>query len=381
MTADPSSDRAVQASRYARRRRQLFVVELGWTALFLIGVQALGWSHGIKAWALQQTVLAPAVIAIYVTVFSLLHILWSLPWDYYGGWVLEHRFDLSTQTLAAWVWKHGKQWAIGWVLFLVLVEGLYGCLAVSPRLWWAWATIGWVGFTVVLTRWMPVVLLPLFYRCEPLADAALSARLMRLVERCGLSAIGAYQINFSRDTRKANAALVGLGNTRRIVIADTLLNRFTPDEIETVLAHELGHHRLHHISWHVAVSSATTGCGLWLVHRSASWLLPQWGVDGLADIAGFPVVALFLFVLGLLILPLNNTFSRCMERQADEFALQVTRMTEPFIATMRKLADQNLAEIQPPRWVEWLLYDHPSIARRIQHARQFVAAQPEVHAG
>ena len=182
---------------------------------------------------------------------------------------------------------------------------------------------------------------------------------------------GIFELNLSKTTRKANACLCGLGRTRRVLVSDTLLTAYPPEEVEVVLAHELGHHRLRHIGILILVSTAATGVGCFWVDRAIRRLISPLGLTGLDDLSVLPLTALGLFLAGLLLLPLTQGISRFLERQADRFALQQTGNPQAFIATMRRLAGQNLAEIDPPRWVEWLLYDHPSIRKRIALAEQY----------
>ena len=217
---------------------------------------------------------------------------------------------------------------------------------------------------------MPVVLLPLFYRQRPLADAALTARLRTLAQAAGTSVSGAYEIDLSRETSKANACLCGLGTTRRILVTDTLTRAYTPDEIAAIFAHELGHHRLRHLPRGLGLDAAWTVVSCGLVGQGLPRGLARLGIVSASSLAVLPVVALALSVLDLVWMPVRNGISRRWERAADHFALELTRAPQAFIAAMRKLQQQNLAEAAPPKWVEWFWYDHPPIAERIAMAEQ-----------
>ncbi|HZL99147.1 MAG TPA: M48 family metalloprotease, partial [Planctomycetota bacterium] len=246
---------------------------------------------------------------------------------------------------------------------------LYGLLRVTPR-WW-WLAGGGVFFVlyVALATVVPVWIMPLFYRLTPLADETLRARLLRLARRAGVEAVSVWVADQSRKSRTANAAVVGLGRTRRIILYDTLAQRFTPDEIESVLAHELGHHV------HGAMRRGLIAQGLLtlVTFRVADVLLGAgvgwFGLAGPADPAGLPWLALVLLALGLVVAPVANTFSRFVERQADDFALALTGNPGAFVGAMERLAGLNLAERRPHRLKEIVLHSHPALDRRIARAR------------
>jgi STE24 endopeptidase len=216
-----------------------------------------------------------------------------------------------------------------------------------------------------------VLIFPLFYKFTPLDDQELVARLTRLAERAGARVRGVYRFDMSRKTVQANAALTGLGNTRRIVLSDTLLDHFTPDEIETVLAHELGHHVHADLGKGILVQSVVTLGGLWLAGLGLGWGVKVFGFQGVADVAALPWLALVLGVFGLVTMPLNNAYSRWRERLADRYALKTTQQPQAFASAMTRLANQNLSDADPERWVEVLLHSHPAISRRVAMAQEF----------
>jgi STE24 endopeptidase len=228
-------------------------------------------------------------------------------------------------------------------------------------------------FSAVLSNLAPVLILPLFYKFVPLDDADLAARLTRLFEQAGTHVRGVYRFDMSSKTVQANAAVVGLGNTRRIVLGDTLLDHFTADEIETVLAHELGHHVHGDLGKNILVGSVLTLSGLWLASRALGWGVAAFGFDGLADVAAMPLLALALAAFELATMPLGNTYSRWRERLADRYALETTCKPGAFASAMTRLANQNLADADPERWVEVLLHSHPAINRRVAMAKDFVS--------
>ena len=225
-----------------------------------------------------------------------------------------------------------------------------------------------VVVSVVLARVFPTLLLPMFYKTVPLDREDLAERLLALCRRAGLPALGVFRFNLGAETRKANAALAGLGATRRVLVSDTLLEEFTPDEVEGVLGHELGHHRFHHIRTMLVLSAVGAWIGFELIARIGARQVEALGLRGLDDVAAFPILMLWLSVLGLLSLPLQNGLSRVLEWQADRYAVDLTGRAHVFADALRRLGTLNLADPKPPRWVVWLFYDHPPINERIAAA-------------
>jgi len=364
-------DRQQKAKEYARIRRRLMLVDLGLGAGY-----ALVWLlSGASVWLRDQitglTQQPLLVVALYAFVFGGIYALLDAPLSYYRGFALPHRYGLSTQTLRAWLWDQVKGAAIGGALGLVLLEVMYALLRLSPVWWWLWTGLALLLFTVILSNLAPVLIFPLFYKFTPLEDEDLAARLTRLAERAGTRVRGVYRFDMSSKTLEANAALAGLGSTRRIILGDTLLDNFSADEIETVLAHELGHHVQGDVPRGILVQTALTLVGLWVTGLALGWGVSVFGFDGVADVAAMSWLALVLGAFGLITTPLGNAYSRWREQLADRYALETTRKPRAFASAMTRLADQNLAEADPERWVEVLLHSHPAISRRVAMAQDF----------
>ena len=361
----PSPD---DARQYARIRYRLILLDLTVSWLLLGFAQWSGCSRALAEWWSHRLSNQPLHIVGYLAVFGAAYYLVMWPLHFYGSFVLEHRFGLSRMTLKAWWIRETKQIGVSAILGVLLVEGFYVLLRHAPRSWPIWATVGWVGFSVILARVFPTILLPIFYKTSPMHDDPLVKRLLDLCQRVGLSALGVFRFNLGAETRKANAALAGLGKTRRVLLSDTLISEFTPDEIEGVLAHELAHHRYRHITKLLVISAV----GSWAAFALTDLFGRRWGstlgLHGLSDIAGFPALSLWLSVLGLIGLPLQNALSRYFEWQADHFAVATTNLPHAFADALRRLAALNLADPNPPAWVVWLFYDHPPITQRIQAA-------------
>ena len=366
----PAPADSPEARRYNRIHRWLgiadFILGLGLLLLVLL----TGWTGALRdiayRAAFQNYTLA---VFLYVLILMAIGKLLGAGLDYYG-FRLEHSFHLSNQNIASWLRDEAKGFLVGAVLGGIVVELLYFILREYPQHWWLLAWAVFMGLFVLLAQLAPVILFPIFYKFEPLDNEDLKLRLVHLGERAGTRVRGVYKWNLSEKSKKANAALTGLGNTRRIILADTLLDNFSADEIEAVLAHELGHHVHRHILKSIAVQVATTFVGFW----AANWVL-HYAVDRLhmfetlSDFANLPLLVLVSTLLSFLLLPALNAFSRYNERQADRYAFESINSVVPFISSMNKLAEQNLAERSPSKWVEWFFHSHPAISRRIAAAQ------------
>lgn len=289
----------------------------------------------------------------------------NLPFDFWSSYVLEHRYGLSNQTFRGWLWKRVKGYLVGAVLGLIFLYGLYGMLWLTGEWWWLWATVGWLGLTLVLGRILPVVILPIFYTVTPLDNPGLTDRLRRQAEGTGLAIEGVYQLHLSEETKKANAALAGLGRTRRVLLGDTLLEQFTPDEIEVVFAHEVGHHVYRHIVKMIFVGVLLSLIGFWLADRILGLTAREIGYHDLSDPAALPLLLFVLGVFGLVLAPLQNALSRAFEVQCDLFALDRTGNPATFRSAFVKLARLNKADPDPHPLIAWLFYDHPPIRERL----------------
>jgi STE24 endopeptidase len=358
-----------EARRYNRQRRHLGILELILSLAVLVVLLATGWTRGLRDFAYhlagQHYLLA---VFYYLLVLSILTKLLGIGLDYYA-FRLEHYYDLSNQKLRSWLWDEAKSWLLGLAIGTLLVELLYFIIRLAPQYWWL---IVWAAFTVLFVFFAqiaPVVLFPIFYKFQPLQREELKRRLTLLSERAGARVLGVYEWKLSEKSKKANAALTGLGGTRRILLADTLLEHYSDDEIEAVLAHELGHHVHNHVLKSIAVQAGITLVGFWAAVRILHYAIGQRHMFiGDYDFANLPLLALVATILGVLLSPALKAWSRHNERQADRYAFQSISNIAPFITSMNKLAAQNLAERTPSRVVEWLFHSHPAVAKRIAAA-------------
>jgi STE24 endopeptidase len=368
---NPVQSDSPEARRYNRIRRWLGIADFVVGFAFLIVLLVTGWSGWLRDLAYRLGFQNyPLSLFLYLLLLLVISKGLGIGLDYYG-FLLERRFKLSTQRFGPWAWDEVKGFLVGLVLGSIVVEVLYLTIRQWPQHWWMLAWALFMVLFVVLAQLAPVVLFPIFYKFEPLDNEDLRRRLIVLSQRAGTRVRGVYRWKLSEKSKKANAALTGLGATRRIILADTLLDNYTPDEIEAVLAHELGHHVHRHILKSIFVQAGSTLFGFW----AANWVL-HYSVDHhmfeeMSDFANLPLLALVSVVLSLLLMPALNAYSRFHERQADRYAFESISSVEPFITSMNKLAEQNLAERTPSKWVEWFFHSHPAISRRLAAAKEW----------
>ena len=370
-TLDPEKQK--QAKEYARIRRRLWVVSTLMNAVYAILWLFLGWSISVRTWLTTFTSNEWLIVPAFVLMFGGTYSLIKLPLSYYSRFVLPHRFDQSNQTFKDWVVDRLKGLAVGAPISLILLELLYLALRATGDLWWLWAAGGMLVFSVLLANLAPILIMPLFNKYVPLGDEHqdLADRLLALAKRANTKVRGVFKFDMSRQTKAANAALTGIGNTRRIVLGDTLINEFSTDEIEVVLAHELGHHVNRDIPLFMVIGAVSTTVSLYLASIALNWSIGYFGFTSVADVAAFPALGIILGVYGLVTMQFDNALSRWRERKADRYALQATGKKDAFASAFTRLANQNLGEIDPEKWVVILFHSHPPLGERIAMAENW----------
>jgi len=373
--------------RYAQAKLRLSLMDGGIKLVLLVLFLTSGLSVGLARWCAGAPWLG---VLEYVLLLGAGFTLIGLPGDWLGRRI-EVSYGMNRQSVGGWAKDQAKGAVLGAVLGAAGAELLYWLLRVAPRHWWLW---GWAGFLVImvgLVQLGPVLLLPIFFKlrrmsAEDPSDAALVERLESTYS--GLRARnpklprlhGIYEWKLGEKSAKANAALTGLGKTRRVIISDTLLADATPEQIEAVFIHELGHH-VHQDLWRgIAFQAGLSWLGFWVAQWALGALGPRLGLSGIADVAGLPLIVLVFSLLGLLLMPVSNAFVRAMERRADDYSFTTLGTAEPLMAALTQLAEKNLAEVNPPRWKEFLLYSHPSIATRLRRGRAFMAGTHSLNA-
>lgn len=368
-----------RSTRYHRLKRRASLFSLTWTALLIVLVLFSGLHLQLRDLAASIVSALPraltwlelsVMVVISLAILGGLEQIVSLPLALYSGFILEHRYELSTQSLARWFADYVKAGLLGFALGAIGLSVLYGVMARWPAWWWAIGAAGLSVMLIVLVNLGPILILPLFFELKPLARSELRDRLVTLSERAGARIVGVFEWTLADRTKKANAALTGLGRTRRILVSDTLLADYSDDEIEVVLAHELAHH-VHHDLWKdIALETAVAFLGFLVADRLLRSAGPALGIRGLTDLAGLPLLLITAAGLSLAALPALNAVSRANERAADRFAVTLTRKPDAFVSAMRRLGAQNLAEENPSRLVQWIFYSHPPVTQRIAAALQ-----------
>jgi STE24 endopeptidase len=359
-----------EAVRYNRTRRWLEIGDLVLGLGFLLFLVLTGWSAQLRDWAYRAAFQNYTLAVLFYTLMLLtVAKVVSFGLDYYG-FRLERRYQLSNLRLRAWLLDEGKGFLVTFVLAAVIVEMLYFTIRQYPENWWIIAWALFMALFIAMAQLAPLILFPIFYKFEPLENEELKGRLVRLSEQAGTRVRGVYKWHLSEKSKKANAALTGLGATRRIILADTLLDNYSNDEIEAVLAHELGHHVHKHILKSIVVQAGIALFGFWAANFVLHLAIERWRMfETLSDFSNLPLLVLVSTVLSFLLMPAMNAYSRFNERQADRYAFQSIHSVDPFITSMNKLASQNLAERTPSKWVEWFFHSHPAISRRVEAAQ------------
>ena len=366
--------RQEQAREYAKAGRRLVFGDLALAGALLLLLVFSGFS--LRLTGLLTLPIVPAA-SIYFVILMVGYGVLSAPLSYYGGFVLPHRYGLSIQTFGGWLGDKAKSGVLSLIFGAGIVAAVYWFITSFPQTWWL---LGWgivVLLSSILTTLAPIFIVPLFFKMKPLDDNELKLRLEKLAQRAGTRVRGIYTIELSSKGTTANAALMGLGNTKRIALSDTLLQQYSPPEIEIITAHELGHHRHGDTLRLLVIQSAILLVGFYVANLALKASVLPLGFNGISDIAALPLLMLIFAAFSLVVIPLLNSYTRHLEMVADDYALRLTDNPKSFIDAMTKLTDQNLAEAQPSRWVELLIYDHPSYHRRVEHARYYLIHEGE----
>jgi STE24 endopeptidase len=381
--ADPAArERAI---RYSRTREWLVLVGMVWSGAASVLALVTGGSARLRDLARRLAPGKLGPVMPYTLASMILAFLSSLPLSYYGGYAVEQRYDLSNQTRRAWLLEQLKGLGVGAVLGLPIVQTVYWIFRRFPRYWWAILSGLTIPFSVVLVNLAPVLILPLFNKYQPLKDRELVDRIKALAAGEGVKVSDVLQMDMSKQTKKPNAFFTGVGNTKRIVLADTLLESFTADEVEVVLAHELAH-QVHRDLWKgIVLGALTTVVTLFSAHRLVPRLVgrfgARWGLEterGVEDVAALPLLTLVTGTMSLALSPFVNAWTRSsVEHAADRYALELTNKPAAFVSAMEKLGRLSLSDPKPPAIVKHFLYNHPPLQERIEYGRSFEAIRAE----
>lgn len=335
---------------------------------FTLALLTFGTTHRFEQYALSVSSNIYLALLIFSVLFGIVSSIASLPFSFFSGFILEHRYGMSNQSFAQWCWEGLKGMLISLPIMLPLALLGYFFLLTFDVFWWLPVAVSLFIVSIGLSRIAPVLILPLFYKLTPLEDSPLKDRILALTDDTRMAVEGIYTFNLSKTTKKANAAFTGIGRSKRILLGDTLMENFTSDEIETVFAHELGHYTHGHIRKGIIVGTLSIFIGLYLTSLAYAASLPWFGFTAITQLAALPLLTLWLGLYSLVTSPISNILSRKHEFEADRYAVERTGNRPAFVSTMNKLASMNLADRAPHPLVEFLFYNHPSIEKRIAAA-------------
>lgn len=365
-----NNNRKLRAKKYAKIKLVSGITEGILSFLLILAIVVFGFSKKIEFFSAGyfsnpylQLLMFGAVLGIITTIFS-------FPFDYFFGFRLEHKFDLSNLTFWGWIKEKLKGFLVAMLFGLPIVLLFYWLIS-SYEYWWLIFGFIVTLYSVLLAQIAPIFIFPIFYKFKPIDDETLKNKIFNLCKKVGFKIGGVYSFDMSKTTKKANAAFAGIGKTRRIIIGDTLISGFSLDEIETVFAHELGHYKKGHIRNQIIISFFSTFAGLFIISLIYDALLPVFGFAYRWEIAALPLLMLIAGVITFLTSPFGAWLSRKYEYEADRFAVETTGNLDVFKSTMEKLAFQNLADEEPPKLVEFWFHSHPSIKKRMEAAEKY----------
>ncbi|MBI4981778.1 MAG: M48 family metallopeptidase [Candidatus Omnitrophica bacterium] len=359
-----------QAKKYSNLKYTCVILDILLLVSFLFVFLKAGFSMSI-AQTIEGLLANKALdVALYLLFSSFIYYCISFGLNFYRSFILEHKFLLSSQKINDWLLDQLKSGVISYLIALILVGAFYLILWLSPQAWWFWVSLFWICFNFIFAKLLPVVVIPLFFKYKPLTDESLRARIMLLAKKMKINILDCFEIDFSKKTLKANAAFVGWGATRRVILADTLKDKYTYDEIEAILVHEFAHYKMRHLLKLILTNSLVTLVCFYIIFRTSNFVLGFFGFSDLSQLGALPLVFLYFVIFGFLMEPFGNFLSRYMERNADKMAIEVTGNKEAFILMMEKLSSQNLADRKPNPIIKFFFFDHPSIEERIEMARR-----------
>jgi len=376
-----SPEERQRAIEYSNTKYYLYFINVGFSILMLLVILFTGFSARMRDWANAIGKRRFFVTVIYLLMFLVVTNLLSLPLAYYSGFILEHKYGLSNQGAGGWFWDEIKIFLISWAIAIVVVSILYALIRRFTRSWWAWFGVGSVPFIVFFVVIAPVVLMPMFYTIKPMEDSSLKTKIVNLAAEGGIEDPEIFEMDASKNTRKLNAMVTGLGQTKRIIIYDNMLEQMTDDEILFVVGHEMGHYLKHHIWIAVLISAVSLLAFCFLTSLLVRLVIRRFtarlGFARLSDIASFPLLLVFLVVFQFLFSPVTNGIWRYFEHESDIYGMDKTGDGDAAARAFEKLAAVNLSNPNPSAFIEYWLYDHPTLSDRVRFVRSYQPQQTQ----
>jgi STE24 endopeptidase len=340
------------------------------TVIFVLTLLALGLGLSTALEKSIQSYVSEPLLIVFLYALIGYGIFWlvSLPFDYHKDYILEHKFELSTETLGTWFRDKVKMSILFALFILSFVEGIYNFMWLNPTYWWLLLWIVTVFIIALVMYVSPVLIMPLFYKFPRLKDEELLSRLTKLADKAGIQIIGVFEMKAGAKTKKAIAALTGVGSTRRMLLSDTFLSNYSTDEIESVMGHEIGHHIYGHIWKFTLLMSGFILFALFITSQIVQPISAFFNLENINSVSSLPLFALVLGLLYVGFTPLTNTLSRLAESHCDQYELDLVQKPDAYISSMVKLCDQNLRYAYPTSFIEFMFYDHPSGKKRVERA-------------
>jgi STE24 endopeptidase len=361
-----------KAKRYNQIKIKITIAGIVLDLLFLIILLFTGLSVYIRSLVESSTSSFFLTIAVYSLIIGFFDEIISLPLHFYSGYFLEHKFEMSNQGIKDWIVDQLKSLGLTIAIGLPLVLIFYFILKNFNDNWWILTGIVFTVLFVLLAKFAPLILFPVFFKFKPLENENLKERLIQLCEKVGTKINGVFEMDLSKKSKSANAGLAGTGKTRRIILSDTLLNNFSEDEIESIMAHELGHHIYKHMLKGLILQTVFIFFGFFIASVVLKNAIGFFGFRTIYDVAGLPLIILVVSILSVILLPIVNSISRKMELQADAYACRMSSNPQAFLAGLEKLANLNLADRNPNPIIEFIFYSHPSIERRLRFGQKIL---------
>ena len=337
--------------------------------VFFLVLLFSGYSVALKdiAVSLSEQFYVPVYVVMFLTLLTFV----QLPISFYSEFIYEHKHGLSNQNIRAWLKDLVKELALMYVISVPLISGLYFLIQMTD-LWYLYAGALYIALMLFFDYIYPILIFPIFYKVEPLKDEHIKNRLLEMAQKAGATSVKNVEVaKESEKSNKANAMFAGIGGSKRIILFDTLLDSFTPDEVETVVAHELGHY-VHRDTARFMVIEAVKIVPVFLLIISVFDVYSQmFGISGIGDIAGLPLLFFTNSFIELFLMVPMMAYSRKREKAADIFALDATLKSQAQISTEKRLADMNLLDDAPHPLVEMILYSHPSARKRIEYTKEW----------
>lgn len=376
----------MDSKKYNNTKLTLSIIETiaGFVLIFLF--VSTGWSVMLEDYLRYNFSSDYLIFILFVLIIGAAGSIIFFPFSFYSGYILEHKYNLSNQNLFKYFIEKAKGLLVSGVIGIPILLLFFRVLREYGTNWWLPFAILMFFISVVLSQIFPVIILPIFYKIKPIENDSLRSRISKLVENAGLIMENVYSFDMSKNTKKANAAFTGIGKTKRIILGDTLLDGYTEDEIETVIAHEVGHYKRKHITKNIIFGTISSFATLFVIAQLYELSLEWFGFESVTQIAALPLLMIWSVIIGLITTPLGNILSRKFEYEADRYAVNVTRKPGSFINTLEKLTEQNLGDKEPNKFVEWFFYSHPSISNRISAIQKFseimnITEKPELQTG